>query len=114
MTQYITRRLRGEPASPAQFGAPIPPAAYRALLPTVWALINGGPSAGAHDAEGEGVLHAVLDHAVRVTSKSACKRLAIEFVARLMLVRAVHCLPANVRLGSRTTRLRFAFAFCVL
>ena len=93
VTQYITRRLRGEPASPAQLGAPISATAYRALLPTVWALISGGPSAGAHDAEGqgeEGVLHAVLVHAVRVTSKSTCKRLAIEFVARLMLVRAVH------------------------
>jgi pre-rRNA-processing protein IPI1 len=32
------------------------------------------------------IIHATLDHALKVSSKSACKPLTIEFVARLLLV----------------------------
>jgi hypothetical protein len=32
------------------------------------------------------VLQVTLDHAVKVSSKAACKRLTVEFVARLVLV----------------------------
>ncbi|KAF8973998.1 hypothetical protein BDZ97DRAFT_1647832 [Flammula alnicola] len=85
VTQYIIRRLRGEPASSAQVGVPINPTAYRALLPTVWALISVTSSASSAQ-DSEEVLHATLDHATKVTSKSACKRLTVEFVARLMLL----------------------------
>ncbi|PPQ88648.1 hypothetical protein CVT25_010224 [Psilocybe cyanescens] len=83
VTQYITRRLRGEAASSAQIGVPINPTAYRALLPTIWALIG---SAGTSADESNEVIHAALDHALKVSSKSACKRLTVEFVARLMLL----------------------------
>ncbi|PPQ64424.1 hypothetical protein CVT26_002131 [Gymnopilus dilepis] len=84
VTRYIARRLRGEAASSAQMGVAISPAAYNALLPTVWALISsrGGTSA----AEVDAVFHATLDHAVRVSSKSACKRPTIEFVGRLLML----------------------------
>lgn len=87
VTRYIARRLRGEAASSAQMGVAISPAAYNALLPTVWALISsrGGTSA----AEVDAVFHATLDHAVRVSSKSACKRPTIEFVGRLLMVRSL-------------------------
>ncbi|CAA7266517.1 unnamed protein product [Cyclocybe aegerita] len=83
VTLYIIRRLRGEGTSASQIAAPISPTGYLALLPTVWALVSN-PTANPHEA-GE-VLHATLDHALRVTSKSACKRTTVEFVARLMLL----------------------------
>lgn len=88
VTRYIARRLRGEAASSSQIGVAINPAAYNALLPTIWALIS---SRGGNAAEVDGVFHATLDHAVRVSSKSACKRLTVEFVARLLMV-GVSCL----------------------
>ncbi|KAF9481355.1 hypothetical protein BDN70DRAFT_876306 [Pholiota conissans] len=84
VTQYITRRLRGGPASSAQVGVPISPTAYSALLPTIWSLIHNASSTRA--AEAEEVLYATLDHAIKVSSKSSCKRLTIEFVARLVLL----------------------------
>ncbi|KAF4623469.1 hypothetical protein D9613_001877 [Agrocybe pediades] len=85
VTQYIIRRLRGEAASPSQIGYAISPMAYRTLLPTIWALINHeDPTAGTEGSTE--MLHSVLDHALKVPSKSACKRITIEFVARLMLL----------------------------
>ncbi|KAJ3511187.1 hypothetical protein NLJ89_g4242 [Agrocybe chaxingu] len=83
VTQYIIRRLRGEGTSASQIAAPISPVGYLALMPTVWALVSN-PTANPHEAGA--VLHATLHHAIRVTSKSACKRTTVEFVARLMLV----------------------------
>ncbi|KAF5313058.1 hypothetical protein D9619_003241 [Psilocybe cf. subviscida] len=85
--EYITRRLRGEPGSSAQIGAPISATAYRALLPTVWALINSSDGASSEDLQGSSsVINAVLDHAMQVSSKSACKRPTIEFVGSLALL----------------------------
>ncbi|KDR85071.1 hypothetical protein GALMADRAFT_233681 [Galerina marginata CBS 339.88] len=83
VTQYITRRLRGEAASSDHIGVAINPTAYRALLPTIWALISSG---GAKAEEANEVIHATLDHALKVSSKSACKRLTVEFVGRLVLL----------------------------
>ncbi|KAF8168025.1 hypothetical protein B0H34DRAFT_683973 [Crassisporium funariophilum] len=85
VTQYVVRRLRGEAASGTsqQIVTMLNPSAYLALLPTMWAMINN-PSLnqqGTHE-----LMHATLDHALKVTSKSACKRLTIEFVARLNLL----------------------------
>jgi len=85
VTTYITRRLRGEAGAADQLiGTPISPAAYHALLPTIWAFI-ANPSSSSH--QSEELIHATLDHSLKVTSKSACKRLTLEFVGRLMLVR---------------------------
>jgi len=112
VTEYIIRRLRGEGAdgvptpssSSVSSGTavPITHGAYLALLPTIWALISNpaSPSTGkgTHEenkgAGGGGsfvsdMLHATLDHAIKVASKSACKRATVEFVARLMLVSAM-------------------------
>jgi pre-rRNA-processing protein IPI1 len=85
--EYITRRLRGGPGPSAQIGAPISATAYRALLPTVWALIHSSDRALSEDLQEPNlVIHAVLDHAMQVSSKSACKRPTIEFVGSLALV----------------------------
>lgn len=85
--EYITRRLRSEPSSSTYIGAPISAAAYRALLPTVWALINSTNGALSEDLqEPDSVMHAILDHATQISSKSACKRSTIEFVGSLALV----------------------------
>lgn len=84
VTQYIIRRLGGESvASSSQIGVPINPTAYRALLPTIWALIGSSDTLTDESSE---VVHAVLDHAIKISSKSSCKRLTVEFVGRLMLV----------------------------
>ena len=80
---YISRRLRAEAGAAGQLGTPLSPAAYHALLPTVWAFIANPSSPH----QSEELIHATLDHSMKVTSKSACKRLTLEFVGRLMLVR---------------------------
>ena len=84
VTEYIIRRLRTEEGSVGQSSTPITPAAYHALLPTIWAFITS-PTVNPH--QSEKLIHATLDHALKVMPKSACKRLSLEFVGRLMLVR---------------------------
>jgi pre-rRNA-processing protein IPI1 len=92
VTAYITRRLRAEFGVAGQLDTPISPAAYHALLPAIWAFIDS-PSSSPH--QSEELIHATLDHALKVTSKSACKRLTLEFVGRLMLVRHFPSAMAN-------------------
>ena len=82
VAQYIIKRLRGE-ANSTQIGTMLTASSYLSLLPTIWAIINK-PSLNQQEADG--IIHATLDHALKVSSKSACKPLIIEFVARLLLV----------------------------
>ena len=56
---------------------------YLSLLPTIWAIIS---KPGLNHQESDDIIHATLDHALKVSSKSACKPFTIEFVARLLLV----------------------------
>ena len=84
VTEYIIRRLRTEEGSVGQLSTSISSAAYNALLPTIWAFI-ASPNLSPH--QSEDLIHATLDHALKVTSKSACKRPTLEFIGRLMLVR---------------------------
>jgi pre-rRNA-processing protein IPI1 len=84
VTEYIIRRLRTEEGSVGQLSISIAPAAYHALLPTIWAFITS-PTVSPH--QSEELIHATLDHALKATPKSACKRLTLEFVGRLVLVR---------------------------
>lgn len=84
-TEYIIRRLHSEEGSVGQLNTPISPAAYQALLPIIWAFITS-PTLSPH--QSEELINATLDHALKVTPKSACKRLTLEFVGRLMLVRS--------------------------
>ena len=82
VAQYIIKRLRGE-ANSTQIGTMLTASSYLSLLPTIWAILNK-PSLNQQEADG--IIHATLDHALKVSSKSSCKPLTIEFVARLFLV----------------------------
>ena len=82
VAQYIIKRLRGE-ANFTQIGTMLTASSYLSLLPTIWGIIN---KPGLNQQEANGIIHATLDHAFNVSSKSACKILTIEFVARLLLV----------------------------
>src|SRR5277367_4328695 len=66
VAQYIIRRLRGE-ANSAQIRTMLTDSSYLSLLPTIWAIISQPGS------NQQGVIHATLDHALKVSSKSACK-----------------------------------------
>lgn len=96
VAQYIIRRLRGE-ANSAQIRPMLTDSSYLSLLPTIWAIINKPAS---NRQEADGIIHATLDHALKVSSKSACKPLTIEFVARLLLVSSVKisCLLSLLKL----------------
>lgn len=78
---YVIRLLHGDGGSGAQLSRPISAAVYTALLPTIWGLLNQ------RQQEPSSVLTATLDHAMKTSSGSAVKRLTIEFVGRLLLVR---------------------------
>lgn len=82
VAQYIIKRLRGE-ANSTQIGTMLTASSYLSLLPTIWAILN---KPGLNQQEADGIIHATLDHALKVSSKSSCKLLTIEFVARLFLV----------------------------
>jgi len=62
---------------------------YTALLPTIWALLNQ-PKESYTRSQGEApidtVLSAMLDQAIKTTSKSAVKALTVEFIARILLL----------------------------
>jgi pre-rRNA-processing protein IPI1 len=85
--KYVIQLLRGEASAGSQVGRPLTPAAYTALLPTIWSFINQ-PSPNQHQISSS-VLQATLEHATKTSSKSATKKLGIEFVGRLILV-SVH------------------------
>ena len=93
VTEYIIGRLRTTEGSVDRSSTPITPAAYHALLPTIWAFITS-PTSSPH--QSEELIHATLDHALKVAPKSACKRLTLEFVGRLMLVRSFHWCTTSI------------------
>jgi pre-rRNA-processing protein IPI1 len=84
VSEYVIQLLRGEASSGSQLGRSLAPAAYTALLPTIWWLLNQ-PSTNQHQISG-GVLQSLLEHATNTSSNSAVKKLGIEFIARLILV----------------------------
>lgn len=88
VSEYVTQLLRGEVASVSQLGRPLTSAAYVALLPTIWALISSPTTSQRMSTP---ILQAVVEHAVKVSSKSALKRPTIELVARLVLVCDLFC-----------------------
>ncbi|OBZ80001.1 Testis-expressed sequence 10 protein [Grifola frondosa] len=79
VSEYVVQLLRGE-ASPGSLPRPITPAAYTALLPTIWSLINS-PTAEASD-----VLRVVVEQATRASSQSTVKRHTVDFLGRLILL----------------------------
>ena len=83
---YVARLLSGVSISSHTVARPIAAHDYVALLPTVWMLLNS--SLEHHDvSEGAGILDALLDHGLQVSSAAATKRPTVDFLARLVLVR---------------------------
>ena len=86
--QYVVGVLRGEMSASSglqpAISRSIGPSAYTALLPTIWALIDGEASEKSNPHED--VFTAVLEHATRASSTSAVKRHTVEFVGRILLV----------------------------
>lgn len=85
VSDYVIHLLNGESLSTSQLARPLAQSAYMALLPTIWALINNANS-HLHEVSKD-VLQATIEHASRVSSKSASKQATIEFIARVVLVR---------------------------
>ncbi|KAJ7169975.1 hypothetical protein C8R46DRAFT_219616 [Mycena filopes] len=81
---HVVQLLRGHSLSTTQLGRPLTSAAYTALLPTIWSLINNA-NPNLLDVSNE-VLQATIEHASKVSSKSALKQTTIEFLARLVLL----------------------------
>ncbi|KAG6829395.1 hypothetical protein H0H92_004663 [Tricholoma furcatifolium] len=86
ISDYILRLLSGEASIGSQLGRALTPAAYVSLLPAIWALLNNTAGSTQYQAIASAVLNATIAHSIRTSSKSALKRLTIEFIARLILV----------------------------
>lgn len=86
VSEYVSHLLASEANASDGLSRPLTVAAYSALLPTLWSLVNniGGSSGGG---VGEGMVRVVVENAMRIRSTSASKRVTVEFVGRLMLVR---------------------------
>ncbi|XP_006454401.1 hypothetical protein AGABI2DRAFT_214405 [Agaricus bisporus var. bisporus H97] len=81
VSEYITKLLRGQSGHVSQS---LSGASYLALLPSIWSIVNNSNAELSLSASD--VLQATLEHAKKSPSKSSAKRLAIEFVARLVLL----------------------------
>ncbi|KAH7880643.1 uncharacterized protein C8R40DRAFT_1165590 [Lentinula edodes] len=83
--EYVLEILQ-EQVSSSQLVRGLTSTAYNSLLPTIWSLLNySGRNEEQLERSGE-VLEAVVEHAVKVGSKSALKRSTFDFVARLVLL----------------------------
>ncbi|KAI0034792.1 hypothetical protein K488DRAFT_77014 [Vararia minispora EC-137] len=78
VAEYVVKTLEG-PGGRDALARPVTPTIYVALLPTVWALLNG-------EDNGDAIVKAVLEHALKVPATSATSPLTIGFVARLVLL----------------------------
>ncbi|KIY62434.1 hypothetical protein CYLTODRAFT_361490 [Cylindrobasidium torrendii FP15055 ss-10] len=89
---FVLRSLgdKNSPSAPQAFTA----ATYTALLPTIWTLITASRSGQSND-----VLNAVVSHAISLSAKSALKRPATDFVARLILLDTNTYYRGHVRLS---------------
>lgn len=83
VSDYIINLLHGEGTTTSEIPHFLSAGSYRALLPSIWAIINSDLEVSSHATD---VTQALLDHANKTSSKSGPKRLTIEVVARLMLV----------------------------
>ncbi|KAH6917308.1 hypothetical protein BKA70DRAFT_1418067 [Coprinopsis sp. MPI-PUGE-AT-0042] len=81
--EFIQLKLEGRSGS-SGIATPIGPAVYLDFLPTIWAFIT--KFASSDDGGSNTILLAALNHAIKTSSKSASKRLTIEFVSRLALL----------------------------
>ncbi|GLB36226.1 hypothetical protein LshimejAT787_0305140 [Lyophyllum shimeji] len=97
VSEYILQLLRSEPVAGSQVGRALTVGAYVALLPAIWMLLNG--ASAQHQRISSAVLHATIEHSIKTSSKSALKRLTIEFVARLVLLSTVPGYHGSLRSG---------------
>ena len=84
--EHVVQLLRGESGLSSQSSRPLSLGAYIALSPTIWSLLNNSGS-GRHEMANK-VFAAVIEHAIKTPSKSMVKKATIEFLGRLILVRA--------------------------
>lgn len=81
--KYVIALLGGD-SSPSRPTLSLSVTEYRALLPSLWSLIDNHPSSTVSPSPD--VLEAIIRHAIRVSSKSSVKGTTIEFVASLAWV----------------------------
>ncbi|KAJ7254014.1 hypothetical protein B0H12DRAFT_1050739 [Mycena haematopus] len=101
VSQHVVQLLKGESLSTSQLGRPLTSATYTALLPTVWALINVNPDFRTASNE---VLRATIEHATKVSSKSALKQITIEFIARVVLLNTESQFNGHLDIDSNTAQ----------
>ncbi|KAJ3895018.1 hypothetical protein GG344DRAFT_39697 [Lentinula edodes] len=83
--EYVLEILQ-EQVSSSQLVRGLTSTAYNSLLPTIWSLLNySGRNEEQLERSGE-ILEAVVEHAVKIGSKSALKSSTFDFVARLVLL----------------------------
>ncbi len=95
VSAYIAQLLQGQPSAGVQSSLlrQVTPQAYSAVLPTIWCLLNGQTPDLAGSSE---LLFAVvLEHATRASSASVVKRLTVDFIGRLVLVRVRALVSSN-------------------
>ena len=83
--EFVACLLRGVFMSPNTVGRNITAQEYRALLPTLWILLNSNLDCGGVG-EDIDILCVLLDHARKVSSTAAAKRPTVDFLVRLILV----------------------------
>ncbi|TFK77025.1 hypothetical protein BDN72DRAFT_753619 [Pluteus cervinus] len=85
LVKYISQLLRGEGLTDSEVGRPLSATFYRALLPTIWALLSISEmriQSGANDQ----ALEALLEHGTKISATSAVKPLSIHFIGQLLLL----------------------------
>lgn len=85
VSEYVSRLLAGEANEAGGLPRPLTLAAYSALLPTLWSLVNN-VSESSNGSVGKETVGVIVDHAMRVGSTSMTKQATVEFVGKLMLV----------------------------
>ncbi|KAG6845775.1 hypothetical protein H0H87_003829 [Tephrocybe sp. NHM501043] len=99
VSDYILQLLGGGSAAGSQLGRTLTPTAYVSLLPAIWALLNNTAGSPQHQSTASAILNATITHSIKTSSKSALKRLTIEFVARLVLLSTEPRYNGQFRLG---------------
>ncbi|KAJ7619125.1 hypothetical protein DFH06DRAFT_1235406 [Mycena polygramma] len=100
VSDHVVQLLKGESLSTSQLGRPLTSATYSALLPTIWSLINNAnPNLRTVSSE---VLRATIEHATKVSSKSALKQITVEFIARVVLLNTETQFNGHLNIDSDT------------
>ncbi|KAJ7706080.1 hypothetical protein B0H17DRAFT_973090 [Mycena rosella] len=98
VSDYVVELLNGASVSTSQLGRPLTQTAYTALLPTIWSLINNA-NPNLNDVSSD-VLQATIEHASRVSSKSALKQVTLEFIGRIVLLNTESQFKGHLNFGT--------------